>query len=168
FCVLGIARREQRTAAGLLAWIAILTGLSSVALHATSTLVGQLLDQSAMFLESSFFIVFNVYRWRRRPLRHLVSLYTGIVAISVILLLSFPTLGITLFIAHVTTFLAIELRLHFRDGKATRYRALAAVGVTFALAWAAWWLDILRIACNPRNHIFNGHALWHLLGALSF
>lgn len=27
-------------------------------------------------------------------------------------------------------------------------------------------LDLKRIWCNPADHIFQGHALWHLLGAI--
>ena len=134
------ARRGHRTA-GLLGWIAIATGLASAALHATSTLVGQLIDQGAMFLESAFFITVNLRRWRAWEGRRLLATYLALVGASVGLLAAFPTLGIALFAAHVAIFLGIEARLYFRDGRTTRYRALAVVGVLFAVSWGVWWLD---------------------------
>jgi hypothetical protein len=144
------------------------TGAGSVALHATSTLAGQLIDQSIMFLESSFFIAFIVWRWRGWPAARLAGLYAALVGATTALLLAFPRLGIVLFVAHVLLFLGIELGLYARDRGRTRYGALVAVGITFALSWAVWWRDLLSVVCNPDDHVFQGHAVWHLLGALSF
>jgi len=166
--VIARARRHRRAAAGLLGWIAIATGIGSAALHGTNTLIGQFMDQGAMFLESAFFVVFGLWRWRRWSRPRLVALYAALVLGSLGLMLRFPTLGIALFVAHVVTFLAIELGLFVRDRGRTRYWAMLAAGGTFALSWGVWWLDLLRVWCDPDNHLFTGHALWHLLGALSF
>ncbi len=38
----------------------------------------------------------------------------------------------------------------------------------FVPAMTVWCLDSSGVVCNPQNHIFNGHAAWHLLDALSF
>src|SRR5690349_14162358 len=54
--VLSDARRNGRLIAGSLGLIAVLTGIGSTAFHGTSTFAGQALDQSAMFLESGFFV----------------------------------------------------------------------------------------------------------------
>ncbi|MAF77243.1 MAG: hypothetical protein CME63_15580 [Halobacteriovoraceae bacterium] len=38
--------------------------------------------------------------------------------------------------------------------------------IPFALAVTSQILDINRVACNPQNHIFQFHALWHIFNAL--
>ncbi len=38
----------------------------------------------------------------------------------------------------------------------------------FALSYSLWWLDKLRIVCDPENHVFTLHSVWHFLGAASF
>jgi hypothetical protein len=68
----------------------------------------------------------------------------------------------------MVTFAAIEVRLLVRDRQATDYRALAWVVGLFALSYGLWWLDKLRIVCDPKNHVFTLHSAWHLLGAASF
>ena len=48
------------------------------------------------------------------------------------------------------------------------YRPLFLACGTFAVSYAIWWLDKLGLACDPDNHVLNGHCIWHFLGALSF
>jgi hypothetical protein len=165
-----LGRQEHAPVARLLAPIAVATGVGSIAFHATGTLFGQLVDQSLMFLESSFFIVVNLRRagvlgraWSA------VLLHVALVAGSTAALVVVPTAGIALFAAHVVGFLGLEAYLFVARREAPRkYGALAAVGACFTVSYAAWWLDHLRVVCDPDNHVFGGHAAWHLLGALSF
>lgn len=166
--VLHLARKEGRAVAGLLGPIALATGVASTAFHATSTLFGQLADQSVMFLESALFVVLNVARVRAIGARTLIAAYLALALGSIVLLLRFETLGIAIFVAHVITFLGLELVLAFRRPRTTSYRALLGVGVTFVSSYALWWLDRLRILCDPHNHVFTAHGAWHLLGAASF
>jgi hypothetical protein len=39
--------------------------------------------------------------------------------------------------------------------------------LTFAIAFGVWILDITRVVCDPDNHIFNLHSVWHVLTSLS-
>jgi Ceramidase len=166
--VLWWARRDGAARAGLFGVVALLTGFGSTALHATSTFIGQALDQGSMFLESGLFVVLNVARLWHPKRSNLVLSYLALVAPSITLLLYFETIGIALFVVEVVIFVALEARLALRDYRTTRYGPLAGVGVTFVLSYALWWLDHLRILCDPDNHIFTAHSAWHLLGALSF
>ena len=166
--LLALARSRGVRGAGLLGPIAIVTGFCSAALHATSSFAGQWLDQSAMFLESALFVTLGLRRWLAWPRRALAAFYVVAVTASVALLSVFAEAGIALFIIHVVAFLAIELRLFFRDRRRTRYAALIAAGAVFAVSYGLWWLDVLGIACDPDNHAFTAHGAWHLLGALSF
>lgn len=36
-----------------------------------------------------------------------------------------------------------------------------------AVAQAASLLDLARVSCDPGNHFFQGHAVWHLGSALA-
>jgi len=166
-----ILRRARRAPVGMAAWlgpIAIATAFTSSAFHATSTFAGQAIDQSSMFLESSLFVAISVRRWLAFSARSAALLYAALAAVSTALLWWLETVGIALFIAHVVAFGAIELRLLFRDRAQTDYRALAAACATFAVSYVAWWLDKLRVVCDPNNHVFGLHGAWHFLGALSF
>ena len=173
FLVVGlwILRRSKRggaRVASYLGWAAIATGFGSTAFHATSTLVGQLMDQNAMFVQSGLLIAMNSSRWFELRRCGFLLTFGAALTVTATLLLAFPTWGIGLFVSHVVLFLGMELRLFFRDRSRTRYGALAAVGATFVVSWLVWWLDLLNVWCDPDNHYFSGHALWHLLGALSF
>ena len=165
--VLVVAAREQRPIAGLLGWISILTGLGSIALHATSTLAGQLIDQSTMLLESAFFVAVSLLALAPRLRRFGLPLYAALVLAPLALLLAQPTLGIALFASEIVAFAALELAL-LRRGRRISYRPLALVIVLFLASYLAWWIDHLRVLCDPDDHVFNLHALWHLLGAASF
>lgn len=169
------ARRDGRRAAGWLSWLALATGLGSIAFHATATLAGQLVDQSVMLLESSYFVARNLGRRVElaRPARARLEGLTFAVAsaASIVALLVRPTWGVSLFTTHAVVFVGLEASLFVwppRCGRLARRWPLALVALTFAASYGAWWLDRSARVCDPDNHLFGGHALWHLLGALSF
>jgi len=166
--VLRLARREGARAARWFGPIAIVNAFTSSLLHGTGTFMGQAADQIGMFLESALFVTLSLARWRGWPASRLAVFWLALTAASAGLLLRFETLGIALFAAHVVAFAAIELRLLLRDRWTTNYRPLAAVVGLFALSYGLWWLDELRIVCDPKNHVFTLHSAWHLLGAASF
>ncbi len=169
FLLVGALLLRQRARVGtMLGLIAIATGITSAAFHATGTLFGQLADQSTMFLESSLFVCLNLGRWRSMKRSTLVACYALLTIGSSALLLRFERLGIVLFITHVVAFLGIEARLYFRDGKNTHYRPLLSVFALFLVSYALWWVDRLGVVCDPQNHVFTAHGAWHLLGAASF
>lgn len=42
-----------------------------------------------------------------------------------------------------------------------------ALGLLFLLAGVTCSaLDATRVWCDPKNHLYNGHALWHLLTSI--
>ncbi len=98
----------------------------------------------------------------------LVAFYVCLFGASTALLLRFETLGVALFTTHMVVFAAIEVRLLARDRGTIDHRPLWWVVGLFALSYGLWWLDKLRIICDPRNHVFTLHSAWHFLGAASF
>jgi len=162
------SRGDRDRRAAVLAPVAVAAGLSSAAFHATSTFVGQAFDQGVMLLESGLFIVLNLGRLRPAwSARRLVALYAVIVGGSIGVLVLVHAAGIALFVGHVVTFLGLEVVIYRRCRRRT-YRWLIAVGIAFAASWSIWWLDLTGAICDPDNHVFTGHAAWHLLGALQY
>lgn len=165
--VLRAARREGRPLAGAVGALAIATGAGSTAFHATSTLAGQLLDQSAMLLESAFFVVASLAALVALGRGRALALYLAASLGPIAVMLAVPTAGIALFALEIVAFAGIELVL-LRRGPRISYRPLATVVLLFVVSYGAWWLDHLRVVCEPDDHVFGLHALWHFLGAASF
>jgi hypothetical protein len=173
FLIVGLViLRTARDAAWRGAWwfapIAIVNAFTSSMLHGTGTFMGQAVDLIGMFLESALFVTLNVRRVHPQMSKStLIAIYVAILSVSSTILLRFEASGVTLFTLHVVVFAAIEVYLLFRD-RGTDYRPLAWVVGLFVVSYGLWWLDTLRIVCDPHNHIFTLHSVWHLLGAVSF
>jgi hypothetical protein len=56
--------------------------------------------------------------------------------------------------------------LVLKPGRPNYTRWLLSFALT-ALAFTVWMLDYKRIVCDPANHFFQAHALWHVLTALA-
>ena len=165
FLIAGIAILfTPRGRARHLGWIALVTGLASASFHATGTLVGQLFDQSAMFLETSLFIVIDLDRLKPRSQR---VRYLVLASSSIILLVTFPTAGIALFTLHSVGFVVLEV-VCFARSRARSYRSLIGAWLCFVASFLVWSLDKSGAVCEPQNHVLTLHGVWHLLGAISF
>ncbi len=145
---------------------AIFVGLGSVLLHATLTLWGQFADVMGMYLVSGFMLVSAVARWRNMSVRGSVVLYVGVVGGLLLVLYLVPEVRRSLFA--VVLLAAIALEMIFarpsRPGVRTYYYLLGIV--TKAVAFTIWNLDQHGMICAPES-LFQGHAVWHLLGAAS-
>lgn len=156
-------RSEAATAFGL---TAIFVGLGSVLLHATLTLWGQFFDVMGMYLVGGFMLVSAVSRWRGLPPRLAILLYLVLVSGLVLLLYQVPDVRRWLFAVVLVAAIVVEL------GFARPKRARVRVGYYFAgiatktLAFMIWNLDQHGTLCTPGS-LFQGHAVWHLLGATS-
>lgn len=90
----------------------------------------------------------------------------SVLAVLLLCLLWFSTaLRIWIFAVEILVFLALEFSSPIKAKSFVNlYRALAI----FAVAWGIWWLDLLRIwDYKPLQHVVNGHAIWHVLTAVS-
>jgi Ceramidase len=156
-------RSEAATAFGL---TAIFVGLGSVLLHATLTLWGQFFDVMGMYLTGGFMLVSGVSRWRGWPARLAIIAYLTLVSSLVLVLYGFPDVRRWLFAVVLVAAIAVEL------GFARPRRARVQVSYYFAgiatkaTAFAIWTLDQQGTLCTPGS-LFQGHAVWHLLGATS-
>jgi hypothetical protein len=94
------------------------------------------------------------------------ALYAGIMAALSVLLIALPDLRRFAF-AFILIAAIIAEWLFMRARRATMDRKLFIAGVgLFALAFVIWILDNERILCAPAA-LAQGHAAWHLLGAVA-
>ena len=169
------ARTWQRKAAlrtgnpgkGLLYAVAmVVIGLGSAFYHASLTFIGQFFDVLGMYLLVSFLVLVDVQRlgWSRP--RWFGWLYIGFNLTLAASLVWLPEARRLLFLGLILLVLVLELllRLQKRLQREAKY-LLLALGA-FGLAFVVWNLDNARLWCEPTS-ILQGHALWHLLGALA-
>lgn len=147
-------------------YIALLIGLFSLAYHATLTFVGSLLDLGSMYLFLSNIIHIIVQRlsiWANKKL----TSYSALIFWSFNLAL----LGITfifesatglIYLGLVLSVLSMEIFLLTRERNIKKhYRWLLAAFGMYVFASYFWYLDTYRVYCQPDNHVFNGHVVWH-------
>jgi hypothetical protein len=122
--------------------VSLFLGVGSAAFHATRTYFGGLLDTAGMQAAAAFMLAANARRL-------------------------FPAAATPAGVAPRDDARAAasdqKVCLPLRSLLQRAHRWLAWSWATFLLAYALWWLDLHRVACNPGHHVMNGHAAWHLL-----
>jgi hypothetical protein len=145
---------------------AITVGLGSVLMHATLTLWGQFFDVLGMYLVGSFLLVRALARWRRIPDDRAILIYALLCTALVALLIAMPEVRRWLFAVLLIAAILVELIF------ARPLRPGARIGfylggiLAKAVAFTIWILDQKGIVCAPHS-LWQGHAVWHLLGATS-
>jgi hypothetical protein len=163
-----LAERQGHSQLNYIGVMAVLVGLGSFFFHASSTFAGEVADVGAMFLFANYVLICNWRRWRGVDWERMNRWYTGLMAISMLLLLTLRWVGILLFALLITVAGLIEIRLYWRDRGQVDYRPLAKLCGLFAAAFLLWSLDRRGILCDPDNHILQGHAAWHIINSFCF
>lgn len=153
-------------AASVLGLAAVIVGIGSVLLHATLTLWGQFFDVLGMYLVSGFFLVSALARWRDIPDRRAMIYYGLLCAVLVATLYALPEVRRWLFA--VVLLVAIILELVFARPRRPQVRTgyYAAGLIVNITAFTIWNLDQRGQLCAP-DSLLQGHAVWHLLGAVA-
>jgi hypothetical protein len=159
--------RKHKDALITIGVAAFLQGFFGFALHATGTFWGEALDVSGMFTISGLFLAFAARRLYGWSTRTVVLFFCGLVALSVGILLAVRPSGIWVFSAQIFLWVLLEIQLYREQGESTDYRYLKILVITFAVAFGVWILDFTGWVCDPDNHIFNLHSLWHVLTSLA-
>lgn len=152
--------------AALYAAALVVIGLGSAFYHATLTFAGQFFDVMGMYLLATFLVVADLQMlgWVRRNWfgRIYISLNLALAAGLIWL----PEARRWLFLILIVIVILFEalLRQLGRLRRTTLWFGLA-LGA-FGLAFVVWNLDNGRVWCAPES-LLQGHALWHLLGALA-
>lgn len=153
----------------LIPLIALLVGISSFLYHASFTFVFQCFDLGSMYLLSAFLLTRNASRKGLLPHKLEMPAFWAIVAVSVALMVLIKGVsGMTVFGIEIVAALSLELSLASEGREKARYADLLIALALFFIAWGFWWLDTLRLISSPSNHVFQGHAAWHVVNAACF
>lgn len=158
---------------------AILVAGGSFFFHASTTIVGGYIDFGSMYLFSSWALV-SVARRALNTLelpdgqRRDLSMATGRiifwagVVLSVGAMVALGGHGSEIFVVHITLICGLELWVARRQAVRPPYRFLVWLVAMFGASQAAWWLDFARVGCDPEDHVWQAHAMWHVLSAPCF
>jgi hypothetical protein len=151
--------------------VAIVTGIGSFFYHASETWIGAIADYLGMYLGSTYMLTMNLHRYFMWPRRVLTFIYWMVLAVLLMTMIYFPAISRVVYgTTAASSCLVLESLIYLRNKRNHRviqYRWLGGVWLLFTLAYLVWILDESRVACDPQNHYFNGHALWHVLNAMS-
>ncbi len=163
-----IARKDKNYHYIFFAIFASLIGLTSAALHATSSRIGEVMDVSSMFALVNFCITLGLKR--KFPNLSGLSqvglfvLFTIISSIS--LFIDNQAAGSAMFGSLIVIGVLTEYALFKNTKIKPNYMLLVQAIGSLLIGWGIWWLDILKIVCNPNNHLITGHAVWHCCNAI--
>jgi hypothetical protein len=173
--ILFLGHKNKKTMLWWLGPITILIGVFSFAYHASYTFVGQMLDLGSMFLFATFLLIINLRRIKPALsnsaaawIFSLVNLFC-LLTMYVVRTMKGFNVGILVFGIELAVVLGLEClawsraNLRFRLGNILTALLLAAVAAVI------WMFDYTHVWCNASTfHYLNGHALWHILTAVSF
>jgi hypothetical protein len=165
----GLLARPQLATA--MACIVVLLGPGSAAMHATQSALGGRLDMLSMYLVASLAFAYATTRWLRGGAGLLAATFIGgVVGCELVgsWSVQLPVVdhpGNAAFGILLVSAMAVEVliarRAQTRARRPYAYASVAAILTAFAI-WNATrtWL------CDPHS-LIQGHAIWHLLGAVS-
>lgn len=146
----------------------IWVGLTSLVYHATVAFVTQVFDFFGMYFYFVLLVLLNLIRLGRLEKERLfvvlwpvIAFFTGITVL--VAKIDKPVQGIIVFLlvcVLVTEYLAARKE---PAGHRWFFAALAVVFVAAAFSAS----DASRKWCDPQSHVFQGHAIWHCLSAVS-
>ncbi len=148
---------------GVLAASAILIGLGSALYHASLTFFGQFLDVFGMHALALFMLLKGLARFRPPALR---GAYPAALLLCALVLWFVPETRRSLFALLLLAGVGIELAWQRLREPGRNLRNIWAGLLVFACGYSIWLLDNTRVLCAPASW-FQGHAVWHLAGALA-
>ncbi len=155
----------------VIACIIVLLGPASAAMHATQSEIGGRLDMLSMYLVASFAAAYAGMRLLRGGTPTFAALFAGGVIGSELVGLSKADIAVVhhagnvafafLLVLAVVIEVAIMRRGQTRAVRGYAFGSLGAILLAFAI-----WNASQRGLCDPES-LVQGHAIWHLLGAVS-
>jgi dihydroceramidase len=161
--------RDTPFARGSALWFgvtAIVVGIGSLLLHATLTLWGQFYDVLGMYLLSAFVLVYALQRWRGLSNATSLALYVAACALLITLLWLMPETRRWLFALVLLLAIVVELVLARPRRPEVRVALFGYGLLANVVAFVIWVFDNTHTLCAP-DSLVQGHAIWHLLGAVA-
>ncbi len=146
--------------------IGIFIGLSSIMAHATHLKIFGFADFTFQFLLILVLIWLNFQRTQRKIPVSLWLFSTSTWLVCAAVQWFFTHLSLAIYALLLGTVLISELYA-FLETKKGQYRDHAKCAVFLFSGFIVFYLDADKVICDPNNHIFQLHALWHFLSATS-
>lgn len=145
-------------------------GITSLVYHASISFGTQVLDFFGMYFFFLLILVLNLVRLKKVPREKLfVVLWPSILAFTVLTVvvakLELPIQGIigVLLVGTIAT----EVWASRVSTTPVQHRYFVLAIITIAAAGTFSALDVSRTWCDPKDHIFQGHAIWHVLSSVA-
>jgi hypothetical protein len=148
----------------------IIVGATSFLYHATNNFYSQVFDFVGMYVFTYLLIILNLRRLGAVPPDKALRLFIGAVGATtaITVLLSLAEIRIQLIVLlQILVIIGTEALARVRRTAEYRLHAFIAAVVFIAIGAAFSAADVSRVWCDPNNHLLQGHAIWHLFGALS-
>lgn len=161
------ARRDDRTLR-IFGAAEIVVGVTSFAFHMSYTGVLQVFDFFGMYVFTNLLLTLNLVRLGALARGRFWIVYgTSVLVLTALTVAlrftAFPIQGIVF--VSILTIVATEYLQRPRAGLDRRLFLAALATLTVAAGFSA--ADVTGVFCDPEDHFVQGHAIWHVLGAVS-
>lgn len=141
-------------------------GVGSAFYHASLTFIGQFFDVFGMFLLAAFMLVYAFERIWNLRLMTTLSLYLALNLFLSWLQIVLPDTRRYVFAIVLIVALIFEHYFRMKTKPQLEIHWLNIGIGLLAVAYLIWILDNTRLVCFT-NSLIQGHAVWHILGAVS-
>lgn len=156
-----------------LKWLApamLLMGAASFYYHMSNFYISQILDFIGMYFFVFWLLVLNLRKAKIITRSKQVLTEVAIVILCTLLVhymyLNLMKFQIIVAIG-VGVILVTEYMTYKRSNKKRHYKYFWTSMGLITIAQIFSQLDLKRIMCDPTEHIFQGHAIWHVIGAIA-
>ena len=150
----------------LYGFILSIIGVGSFYYHSKLNFVGQFIDVLGMYLLATAILFYRYFTATKTKAAWAVSSYILFNMFFSYILYTFPNARRYIFAFLIIAILGLEYRLKKQLNLLINRKFLYVAVAILSIAFIIWVLDITKIFCSPTS-LFQGHALWHILGALS-
>lgn len=157
---------SQPMSPALFSFTLLVIGLGSAFFHATLSFNGQFVDVLGMYLIATFALLYGIDRLENIGNRVFVIAYLATNMVLAAILYWAPVLRRVVFGLLIAAVLGVEIAISRRSGSRRGLRNLRVAVMLLAIAFVIWILDYTRLVCRPDSWL-QGHAVWHVLGALA-
>lgn len=142
-------------------------GLGSALYHASLNYLTQLIDYFVMYLVIFWGMAINLKVLGKINDGNKFYFWGGFVSLAMVVTHFFYISNIPVqFLIAVAAVMFLLSEFKVRTIEKRHYKYLATGLGAICLGEVFSILDLERVVCNPNNHIFQAHALWHILSAI--
>lgn len=146
--------------------VTVFIGFASTLAHATHLKVFGFTDFTFQYLLIFVLIWLNFRRLNGPSELSILPFVPAAWLVSGIIQWNFPQTSLLLYGAFFLALLYTEWRV-YRIQPQTSYKNYFLCALILGLGAIAFFLDFSRIVCDPNDHFFQMHAVWHILAGVS-